>query len=127
MTAIQHQHRREGLAIQERVEAAMHLSTMQNFQFWLAFSTVLRGWALAESGQSAEGIADIRQGLATWQAMGVEIARPYILLLLAEAYEKNGQAAEGLNRSARHWYTDTNAQVQVLGCSGRHVYKSHAL
>jgi hypothetical protein len=32
-----------------------------------------------------------------------------------------------LNRSARHWYTDTNAQAQVLGCSGKHVYESHAL
>jgi hypothetical protein len=32
-----------------------------------------------------------------------------------------------LNRSARHWYTDTGAQAQVLGCSGRHVYESYAL
>ena len=36
-------------------------------------------------------------------------------------------ADRDLNRSARHWYTDTNAQAQVLGCSGKHVYESHAL
>jgi hypothetical protein len=32
-----------------------------------------------------------------------------------------------LNRSARHWYTDTDAQAQVPGCSGRPVYESYAL
>jgi hypothetical protein len=32
-----------------------------------------------------------------------------------------------LNRSARHWYTDTDAQAQILGCSRGHVYASHAL
>ncbi len=32
-----------------------------------------------------------------------------------------------LNRSARHWYTHTDAQAQVLGCSRKQVYESHAL
>ena len=32
-----------------------------------------------------------------------------------------------LNRSVRHWYTDTDAQTQILGGSGWHVYESHAL
>ena len=32
-----------------------------------------------------------------------------------------------LNRSARHWYTDIDAQAQVLDCSRKHVYESHAL
>jgi hypothetical protein len=37
------------------------------------------------------------------------------------------RVAPQLNRSARHWYTNINAQAQVLGCSGRHVYESYAL
>jgi predicted ATPase len=38
----------------------------------------------------------MRQGLATWQDIGVEIARPYALARLTEAYGKGGQATEGL-------------------------------
>jgi hypothetical protein len=33
------------------------LSTAQEFQFWLAWSTVLWWWALAEERQREEGIA----------------------------------------------------------------------
>ena len=57
----------------------------------------MRGWALAEQGQSEEGIAQMRQGLAAWQATGAELGRPYLLALLAEAYGKAGQAEEGLS------------------------------
>ena len=64
------------------------LSTEQGFPFWLAWGTILRGWALAEQGQGEEGIAQIRQGLAAYRATGAELWRPYFLALLAEAYGK---------------------------------------
>src|SRR6266436_1960768 len=57
---------------------------------------MLRGWALAAQGQAEEGIAQIRQGLTTYQATGAELICPYWLALLAEAYGKGGQAEEGL-------------------------------
>ena len=44
-----------------------------------------------------EGIAQMRQGLADWQAMKVELLRPYFLGLLAESYDKAGQPEAGLN------------------------------
>jgi predicted ATPase len=112
-----HQFRREAGAARERAEAAMTLSTEQGFPFWLAMGRVVRGWALVEqcpaiSGegsvegsrservagrrQAEEGMAQIRQGLSDWQAMGIEVERPYYLALLAEAYGKLGQAEEGL-------------------------------
>ena len=47
-------------------------------------------------GQTEEGIAQLRQGMAAWRATGAEIARPLWLAFLAEAYGKAGQAAEGL-------------------------------
>ena len=72
------------------------LSTEQGFPFWLAWGTILRGWALAEQGQGEEGIAQMRQGLAAYRATGAELCRPYFLALLAEAYGKVGQAEEGL-------------------------------
>ena len=76
--------------------------------------TILRGWALAEQGQAEEGIAQIRQGLAAYQATGAECTRPYYLALLAEAYGKVGQAEEGLtvlaealaivDKNGERWY-----------------------
>ncbi len=91
-----HQHRREWYATRERGEAAIELCTEQGFAFWLAMSTILEGCALAEWGQGEDGIAKVRQSLASWRATGAEIARPYFLALLAEAHGKVGQAGEGL-------------------------------
>jgi predicted ATPase len=62
----------------------------------VAQGTILRGWALAEQGQSAEGIAQIRRGIAAWRATGAELSVPYWSALLAEAYGKAGQAEAGL-------------------------------
>ena len=72
-----HQLRREGQLAQERAEAAMALASEQGFPFWLAAGTYERGWALAEQGQEEEGIAQMRQGLDAFQAMGIQIERPY--------------------------------------------------
>jgi predicted ATPase len=91
-----HQLRQEGQAVQERAEAAMTLAIDQGFPYWLAFATILRGWALAEQGQREEGIAQIRQCLTAYQATRAELVRPYWLALLAEACWKVGQAEEGL-------------------------------
>ena len=55
-----------------------------------------RGWALVEQGQGKEGIAQIRQGLTAYRATGAEMAVPYFLALLAEAYGKVGEAEHGL-------------------------------
>jgi predicted ATPase len=91
------QYRRERQATQERAEAEIDLSTNQGFPHWVAAGAILLGWALAEQGQGAEGITQIRQGLAARQATGAEVNQPYFLALLAEAYGKVGQIEEGLN------------------------------
>ncbi len=95
-TALLHQLRQEGNAAQEQAEAAIALSTEQGFTQWLVTGTIVRGWALAEQGQGEEGIAQIRRGLAAWQAIGAELGWPYWLALLAEASGKVGQVEEGL-------------------------------
>jgi len=92
-----HQFRREGQTVQERAEAVIALTTEQGFPYWLAWGTMLRGWALAQQGQGEEGISQIRQGLAAWRATGAEMYRPYVLALLAEMHGKVGQAEEGLS------------------------------
>ena len=75
----------------------MTLSTEQGFPFWVAFGTIVRGWALAEQGQAEEGIVQIQQGLAAFRAMGTEMARTGFLPMLAAAYAKMGRVEEGLS------------------------------
>jgi len=109
-----HQLRWEGQAAQERAEALVVLCNEQGFVQFLAGGTILQGWALAEQGQYEEGIAQIRQGLAAYQATGAELWRPYFLALLVEAYRKAGQNEEGLavvagaltmvDRTGERWY-----------------------
>ena len=57
--AMFHQFRREVRAAQERAEAAISLATEQGFPLWMAFGSILRGWALAHQGQAQEGIEQI--------------------------------------------------------------------
>jgi class 3 adenylate cyclase/predicted ATPase len=91
-----HQLRGELQAVQERAEVLIALSTEQGFPYWFAFGTILRGWAMTAQGAGAEGIAQIRQGLAAYRATESELLRPYFLFLLAEAHGKVGQIEEGL-------------------------------
>lgn len=94
--AFTYQFRCEGQAAQEHAEAAVALCSQQGFPFFLAFGTILRDWARAEQGQTEEGIAQIRQGLAAFRATGAELATVRFSALLAEAWGQVGQPEEGL-------------------------------
>jgi DNA-binding winged helix-turn-helix (wHTH) protein/tetratricopeptide (TPR) repeat protein len=80
----------------ERAEATIQLATAQGVFPWIGRGMMLRGWALAEQGREREGLAQIQQGLALWQANGQELGRPFWLALLGERYAKVGQVEEGL-------------------------------
>src|SRR5262249_40428186 len=95
-----YQLRREVKATQEQAEALIALSHEQGFTLREASGVTWRGWALAMQGRGEEGIAQIHQGLAATQATGAELFRPYVLVLLAEAYGKTGQTEEGLSALA---------------------------
>ena len=88
--------RREAQVAGERAGAVMTLSTEQGFPYFLAWGTMLQGGALVKQEQVKEGVAQIQQGLAIYRTTGAEIAYPYWLALLAEAYGKLGQIEEGL-------------------------------
>ena len=96
LTAVLHQLRRDRALTQERAEAAITLAREHGFPVWLGQGTVLQGCARVDQGQVEEGMSQLRQGLATRQAIGAGIFQSYFLALLAEAYGKAGQAEEGL-------------------------------
>jgi adenylate cyclase len=75
---------------------AMELSARHRFAFWLAGGTILRGWARSASGDIAEGIARIDDGLRAYRATGVILTMPYLLTLKAEALHLAGRTGEAL-------------------------------
>jgi predicted ATPase len=94
--AILHQTRRERHLARDRAEAAIALAREQGLPHWVAYGTIVRGWALTMQGQCEEGMAQIQQGLVAQQAVGAAIARPLFLALLTEAHAAAGQAEAGL-------------------------------
>ena len=93
-----HQFRREGQAVREWSETEMRLSTEEGFAVFQAAATIFRGLSQAEEGQIEEGIAQMLQGLAAFQATGMRLQHPHFLALLAEALalvEKTGERYYG--------------------------------
>jgi predicted ATPase len=68
--------------------------------FYQAASMGLLGWAHVSQGAVEEGEAELRRGLAVWQAAGAEFHRPHMLGWLAEAAGKLGRIDEGLDQLA---------------------------
>jgi predicted ATPase len=120
-----HQYRREAEKAQEQAEALIALSTEQGFPQWLAFGTILRGWALSAQGDGAEGIDQMRQGLVARRATRSKLHEPCFLSLLAEAYGKVGHPEEGLtvlvealaiveNTGERYWEAEVHRRKGEL-------------
>jgi len=91
-----HQFRREKHLIPERVEAVMRLATEHGFPYWQAQGQIMDGWIRTAQEQQEEGLEWMHQGLASLQASGSEMLRPWYLSLMADAYGQSGQVAEGL-------------------------------
>jgi class 3 adenylate cyclase/predicted ATPase len=94
--AIVSQFRRDVPAVYEQAETAVALSTEQGFPQWAAMGTSLRGWALAMQGQGEEGVAQVRQEIAAWRAIGSVLHLPYLCTSLADVCDHLGHPADGL-------------------------------
>ncbi len=91
-----HQLRRQPQAVREQAERLIALSHEQGFPYWLTQGALLWGWAQTLQGREEEGIAQMGQSLAAFQAIGAKSLWPYHLALTAEAYGMVGRAEEGL-------------------------------
>jgi predicted ATPase len=91
---------RETVPTQELAGALMDLCREQGFALLLAGGMILHGWSLTGQGQMEEGLRQMRQGLADWQATGALSHRPFHLSLLAEALARQGQVQDGLTALA---------------------------
>ena len=91
-----HYLRREASVVQELADTLLTLATTHGLPLYAGYGTCWRGWALAMQGESAAGLVQLRQGMATVLAAGQELARSLCLLLLAEATGHAGQVEDGL-------------------------------
>lgn len=81
---------------------------------WLPMGIALRGWAIAEQGDLAAGLAELSEGIAAFRAAGSQHLGPYFSALLADLHAQLGDTehalrllAEGLEiaeRSGERWY-----------------------
>ena len=92
----------------------IELSTRQNFPYWLAVGAIFQGWARSASGDTAEGISWIEDGIRDYRATGSMLAMPYYLALKADALHIADRTSEALQaikearaaseRSEEHWW-----------------------
>jgi hypothetical protein len=91
----------------------IELSTRLNFPFWLAMGTVYRGWARSASGDTAEGIPWIVQGIEDYRATGSIIDLPYFLALKAESLYLADRTSEALEAI---WEAEALAERVEIAC-----------
>src|SRR5215472_9444661 len=85
--------------LQARADALVAVS--EEHRFWYrAAGTAFRGWALAGGGQTTEGIAQLRAGVAAYRATGAVTWAPFFLTLLAEAEGRTKHQDEALEHLA---------------------------
>jgi hypothetical protein len=80
----------------------IELSTRHNFLYWLAQGATYRGWVRSMSGDTAEGIPRIEQGIRDRRATGAVLGLPHSLTLKAEALylaDRTSEALEAINEA----------------------------
>ncbi|ETW93674.1 MAG: hypothetical protein ETSY1_38195 [Candidatus Entotheonella factor] len=95
--AMIHHFRYELPEMQEHLEACLALAREHDLPFIVALGQIFQGWLTAVQEDCRTGIAQIQQGLQDYQTIRGELALPYILGLLADAYRRAGQTDEGFN------------------------------
>ena len=85
---------REWQTAQAHAEAALVLATELGFARHAALVAFFRGMVLAVQGQSVEGLAQMREGLAAYRATGSAVGMALFLPRLAEAYGHVGLKIE---------------------------------
>ena len=91
--------RREAQAFKDDAEELMRLAN-ERVPGWLGQGIRSRGAALAMLGQIQEGMAQMREGMAVDQSLGVRLDLSGTLGSLAEAQASAGQAEAGLSTLA---------------------------
>jgi len=94
--SILHQFRGEPTIAAERAAACAVVCRKYGFSYYLAWTSIIRGWALAECGEAEEGVKEIQEGLAALTQQNAVLRGPYYRMLLAHAFVRAGDIEMGL-------------------------------
>jgi len=87
---------REPAAARAHAERALVACAGEPIPVHEAAATILRGWALAEEGAVADGLAALREGLDHYLATGQRLGLEFLLGCLADVHAQAGDTAEAL-------------------------------
>ena len=68
----------------------MTVATEEGFALRLANGMIIHGWAVVAQRAGEQRLAEMRQGLSSYEDTGAYLTRSYFLALLAEEYGQGG-------------------------------------
>jgi len=95
-----------------------------DYAYWVAWSEILLGWAIARSGETERGEQVLRGGLSDYTATGAGLLRPYASSLIAEILPaaRRAEALQLLNAAIE----EARAR-SILFCYARMLAQRNAL
>jgi predicted ATPase len=106
-----------------QADAASALCGKHGFLYYLSWTPILRGWARARSGAVAEGLAEMRDGYASFRATGAQLRAPYYLGLMAAITLEAGDTDEAMRlvedgrataqRTGERWHDAELARLEA--------------
>jgi class 3 adenylate cyclase/predicted ATPase len=94
--AVVHHFRGENEAALADAERAIQICEDHGFAVWLAHAKLVRGRLVAELGDPAAGLKEMRAAYGMWSATGAVVTTPFYLALQAEGLALAGRPDEGL-------------------------------
>jgi hypothetical protein len=91
---------RDPAEVERLASDLFELSTRQKFAPFLRRAAVLRGWARSASGETAEGVLWIEDGIEDYRATGSILDMPFLTALRAEALYLADRTADALEAIA---------------------------
>jgi predicted ATPase len=94
-TAVHHFRGESQIAL-KNAERAIEICQEGGFAVWLAHAKLMHGRILAELGEAADGIEEMREAYEMWTATGAVVTRPFYLAQQAEGFGAAGRPDDGL-------------------------------
>ena len=94
------QFERDPAEVERLASDLFELSTRQKFAPFLRRAAVLRGWARSASGETAEGVLWIEDGIGDYRATGSVLDMPFLTALRAEALYLADRTSDALEAMA---------------------------
>jgi DNA-binding SARP family transcriptional activator/predicted ATPase len=127
--AMLQQFRGEAELTWRQADAAAALCEKHGFLYYLSWMPILRGWARARSGSVVEGLAEMREGYASFRATGAQLRAPYYLALMAAVSLESGETDEALRlvatgrataqRTGERWHDAELTRLHQAASTGK--------